>query len=246
METRKKKQSVWLYAAILFISAFFVLLFTAYSQIKLNKNLENYKSQVFNTESEKELIQKHFVSAQEMNRELNAEIDALKDEISLLKNKISDLESKNRGMESDQIKKSNVSRVFSEALILYTEGNEAGCYDLLDTIDAKDLADGSGKAYEALKRKAAAEAGKKLLDEGYELYKKAKYEDAITLLERSYVYASDEEFSDMCLYYIAYSELNSGSRTAAVEKMKQLVEKFPESEYITKAKKFIARYDRQQ
>lgn len=242
MDNSNKKQSVWLYAVILFISAFMVLLFAAYSQIKLNKNLENYKSQVFNTESEKEIYQKHYASAQEMNRELNEEIEALENEISLLENKISELETENSKKESEQIRKNNAARVFSEALILYIEGNAADCFDLLNTIDTKDLGDESGKAYAALKRKAAAEAGSKLLEEGYELYRKGRYEDAAAVLARSYEYAPDEEFSDRCLYYTAYSELNKGDRTAAVEKMKLLADKFPESEYIAKARRFISRY----
>jgi predicted lipid-binding transport protein (Tim44 family) len=41
MDENKKKSSVWLYAVILFFSAFIVLVFAGYSQIKLNKSLES-------------------------------------------------------------------------------------------------------------------------------------------------------------------------------------------------------------
>jgi hypothetical protein len=48
-----KKSKLCVYAIILFNIAFIVLLFTAYSQIKLNENLNSYKNQVINKETEK-------------------------------------------------------------------------------------------------------------------------------------------------------------------------------------------------
>jgi cell division protein FtsL len=45
-ENGNGRKAVWMYAVILFSSAFIVLLLTAYSQIKLNKNITRYEGQI--------------------------------------------------------------------------------------------------------------------------------------------------------------------------------------------------------
>lgn len=40
---KSERKTVWIYAVILFTSVFVVLLLTAYSQIKLNTNINKYQ-----------------------------------------------------------------------------------------------------------------------------------------------------------------------------------------------------------
>lgn len=242
MEEYKKKSSVWLYAVILFFSAFIVLVFAGYSQIRLNKSLENYKNQVFNTESEREMYQKHFASAQEMNEELNLEIDSLKNEISSLKQDIGELEDSKADLESEYKKREAEADKLSEATELFLEGKPAECIDMILTIDTSYINERSLKIMKTLKLKAGVQAGKLLYDEGYELYQKRKYTEAASAFDLSYKYAPEEEFSDKCLYYSSYSELKAGDRMKAVDKMRLLVDKFPESKFLSKAKSFIKLY----
>lgn len=242
MDENKKKSSVWLYAVILFFSAFIVLVFAGYSQIKLNKSLENYKSQVFNTESEREMYQQHFTSAQEMNEKLNQEIDSLKSEVNDLKNDINELENSKANLTSEYQDRQAESVKLSEAMTLYIEGKAAECADLLKTINTSYLDEDSIKMMHTLQIKAGAQAGKTLYDEGYKLYLEKKYDEAASALGLSYKYAPDEEFSDKCLYYLSYSELKAGNKEMAIEKMNLLIQTFPESKYLSKAKSFIKRY----
>lgn len=244
-ENNNKKQSVWLYAVILFISAFIVLLFTAYSQIKLNKNLENYKNKVSTTETEKELYQKHFASAQEMNDELSKQIEDLEKENEELKQELTEIKQGKSDLEFEYIKRTAANRLLSKALVIYMDGDPAEAFDVLEKVDAEDLDEESVHAYDILKKKAGYEAGLKLFNEGYDLYRRAKYEQAASTLDRSYSYAPDEEFSDKCLYYRASAELKAGDESSAVASMKLLITRFPDSDYLARAKKFVSKYEQQ-
>jgi TolA-binding protein len=242
MDENRKKTSVWLYAVILFFSAFIVLVFTGYSQIKLNKNLENYKSQVTSTESEKEMYQKHFASAQEMNEDLNQEIDSLKIEIDSLRQEISALKATNTDLEYEYSQREAEGEKLSEAMKFYLDGQPAECVDMLRSIDTELISEKSLKMLDILRSKAGAQAGSLFYDKGYNLYLKGKYDEAAAAFELSYKYEPKGEISDKCLYYLSYAKLKAGDRKTAVEKMKLLVENFPESKYISKAKSFVRRY----
>lgn len=242
MEENKKKSSVWLYAVILFFSAFIVLVFAGYSQIRLNKSLENYKSQVFNTESEREMYQQHFTSAQEMNEKLNQEIDSLKSEINSLKQDIDELEESKTDLVSELQSKQSEERKLSGAMLLFLDEKPAECVDLIKTIDTAYIDGGSLKMLSTLKLKAGAQAAKLLYNKGYELYLDKKYDEAASALDLSYKYSQEEEFSDKCLYYLSYSKLKAGDTKTAVDKMMLLTEKFPQSKYLLKAKSFIKKY----
>ncbi len=242
MNENKKKSSVWLYAVILFFSAFIVLVFAGYSQIRLNRSLENYKSQVFNTESEREMYQQHFASAQEMNEKLNQEIDDLKKQIESLNQDISELEDSKANLESKYRTKEAEKVKLSNAMKLFLDGKVKECVDLIKTIDTVYMDESSLAMLDTLHQKASYQAGKLLYDEGYELYLGKKYEEAASAFDLSYKYAPKEEFSDKCLYYLSYSVLKTGDKKMAVDKMVLLTEKFPESKYLSKAKSFIKRY----
>lgn len=53
MDNKKDKKTVWIYAVVLFTSAFIVLMITAYSQIKVNKNIDYVRDKLGNSEKEK-------------------------------------------------------------------------------------------------------------------------------------------------------------------------------------------------
>lgn len=237
-----KKSKIWLYAVILFTSAFIVLLLTAYSQIKLNKNLNDYKSQVYNKETEKNKYQQNFSSAQEMNAKLNEEIKRLQEENNTLKDDITNSNKEMDIINETLAKKSTAFGVLSDAMTVYLNGNVIECAGLLKTINVYDLDTKALETYNSLSLKADSEAGKLLFDEGYALYKKSKYSEAAEKLFFSNQYAAAETFSDKCLFYLAYSELNSGNTTTALEHMNMLITNYPTSKYMRSAKRFVEKY----
>jgi len=237
-----KKSNVWLYAVILFTSAFIVLVFAGLSQIKMNKNLSNYKSQVYNTENEKNKYQQNFSSAQEMNKKLNDQISALENESLALKDMIRNSNSEKVALNEAMQKKSAAEENFHSVLSEYLKGNVTEAAGLLAAVDFSLFTGKDLEAFNALDLKVRSEAGKILFDEGYKLYRQVKYSEAAAKLGLSFGYAKKEVFSDKCLFYLAWAEKKTGNKAAAVDHMKQLVQEYPESSYLRSAKSFINRY----
>ncbi len=240
--SENRKSNVWLYAVILFTSAFIVLVFAGLSQIKMNKNLSDYRSQVYNTENEKNKYQQNFSSAQEMNQKLNDQISALEDEIFALNNMISSLNNENSVQNEVIQKKSEAEENFHRVLSEYLKGNVTVAAGMLASVDSSLFTGKDLEAFNALDIKVRSEAGKILYDEGYKLYKQAKYSEAAVKLGLSFGYAKKEVFSDNCLFYLAWAEKKTGNKAAAVNHMRQLVQAYPESGYLKGAKSFINRY----
>jgi TolA-binding protein len=238
-----KKVSVWLYAVILFTSAFIVLLFAGYSQIRLNQNLSEYKSQVFYTESEKNEYLRNFASAQEMNEELNKEISQLKEENDDLKKRIKDLADEKYALQDVLLKNKEAADNLSIVIGIYLDGDVIGAAEQLKNVDVTVLDELTAKTFKTFEKKVTAEAGNQLFDEGFSLYNRAKYYEAAEKLLLSFQYAPKEGFSDKCLYYLAYAELRAGKKSEALEHMKRLVSEYPQSNYFRRAKQFVNRYE---
>lgn len=237
-----KKSKVWVYAVILFTSAFVILLLTAYSQIKLNKNLSDYKNQVSSQETEKKKVQQNFSSAQEMNVKLNAEIKKLQEENNTLRQNIYSLDAEKAAMQDLSNKKNAAAESFSNVMNLYLNGKILECAGIIDSVDAPNLELISRETYKTLVSKVKSEAGKLLFEEGLSLYNSGKYNEAAAKLLLSSQYAASESYSDRCLFYLAYSEAKLENKTAAVEYMNKLIGNYPESRYLRNAKRFVEKY----
>lgn len=237
-----KKAKIWIYAVILFTSAFIVLVITAFSQIKLNNNLDDIKNQAYNKETEKNKYQQKFSSAQEMNTKLNEEIMRLQEENNILHDAISDIKNEQENISAAIKKKNEANEGLFNALTLYLNRNVVESAALLKNIDAEKLDIKADEAYKALKLKVNAEAGKLLFNEGYTLYRTAHYTEAAEKLLLSSQYAPSETFSDKCLFYLSYAEFKSGNTTAALEHMEQLIRLYSSSKYRKSAKQFIAKH----
>jgi cell division protein FtsB len=237
-----KKSKVWVYAVILFTSAFIVLLLTAYSQIKLNRNLIDYKSQVSSKESENKKVQQNFSSAQEMNVKLNDEIKKLQEENNALKESISNLENEKAGIEEKNNTENEAVDSLSNVINTYLNGFVVESAGMIDGINAANLEGKAAETYKKFSVKVKAEAGKILFDEGFQLYDSAKYIDAAAKLLLSSQYAQAEEYSDKCLYYLAYSELKIQDKALALEHMNKLIENYNDSKYLKSARRFVEKY----
>lgn len=237
-----KKSKLWVYAVVLFTSAFIVLLFTAYSQIKLNENLTNYKNQVINKETEKNEVQKNYLSAQEMNEDLNKEIESLKQENEELKNSISALENENDYIDDKMRSLNDANNKLLHAMNLYLSDDFVNSAAMLKEIEINYGGFFNSDNYISILKKVYYEAGKKLYNEGYASFKKRDYEGAVNKFIKSYEYAPDENFSDECLYYTAYSKLYLSDKNGALDYMNKLVSNYPESNLYKNAKRFISKY----
>lgn len=237
-----KKSKIWVYAVILFTSAFIVLLLTAYSQIKLNRNLTDYKSQVSSKESENKKVQQNFSSAQEMNVKLNDEIKKLQEENNSLKDELNNLKTESAISEEKDKAESEAVDNLANAISTYLNGSVVESAGMINGVNAVDLEGKVAETYKTFSAKVKSEAGKILFDEGFLLYDREKYIDAAIKLLLSSQYAPTEEFSDKCLYYLAYSELKLKNKASALEHMNKLINGYPDSKYLRSANRFVEKY----
>ena len=244
-ETKNEKSKVWIYAVVLFTSAFIVLLLTAYSQIKLNNNLSNYKDKFFSTESEKNKFQLNFTSAQETNNKLNEEIEKLKAEKKDITEKYD--HSVKEKTQSDENNKKTLQEYdkLSSAQVLYlNEKYVDAALILTKEIDISLLDDKAKELYAVMLEKTIIMAGNELYQQGYEFYKKKDFASAIQKFSQALEISASDKSSDSWLYYLALSENKSGKVEKAVEHMGSLVSKYPDSTYFKRAKYFYEQHSK--
>jgi TolA-binding protein len=229
-EHKKEKVDIWLYAALLFTSAFVVLLLTAYSQIKLNNSIDEYETKIKGEIKQKYVYQYDLKSALLENKKLKANVEELE-------TKIKELEDKNSSAKlKDEEKKLegaiNFYNILSAAEEEFQKGNLVKSAMLLQTpLDKSILGDTARKKYDLLYSKVNYKASQGLYNEGYMLYMQKNYRLAAGKLLTSYNISSGEYFSDDCLYFAAYSFYNIGKKNDAAVCVNLLLKQFPNSTF---------------
>lgn len=242
MSNKNVRSKIWLYAVVLFTSAFIVLLLTAYSQIKLNRNLSELNNQVFTKENEKNKVQLSFANAQELNNKLTEENKLLQEEKDSLSSQLAQLQSYSDNNESLNKSKLDAYLKLCQAQNEYIKGNVVESAEFIKEVDSNLLDSFGNEMYVKLNKEVFIEAGRLLLNEGYELYLDKSYVAAKEKLLKSWSFAPNMEYTDKCLYYLAQSEAKSGNITTGIEQMNILVRQFPSSHYMRSARRFLAKY----
>jgi len=237
---KNEKKAVWMYAAILFFSAFIVLLLTAYSQIKLNRNIMEYEDQINNEKQQNINFKLDLATMVKKNEELNEKIAQLEQEILQLK------EQNSKALEDiNQLKKRfSSSKDMYENLIFAIEelenDNIINCALILNTKIDASLLDAKGRdMYRYLVDSTYKPASHLLYNQGYQLYLEKDYASAIEKFKTSLELSENEYISDDCLYFIAYSEFRQGNFEKVKEAVNQLLTKYPDSSYKDDAKDLL-------
>lgn len=231
-EKNNDKKKVWIYAVVLFTSAFIVLLLTAVSQIKLNNNIDEYKTQIYTKEKEKSDFQLNLNSSQNENKKLQQELKKVKGEISSGQQVLE--EEKNRYREMEELHKKIL--ISYEKLLKaeneYAHDNYVSCATiLLKECDVKNFDAEALKRYSALKADSYGKAAKTLYLEGLKKYKSKNYAGAINDFQLSAELNSTDYFSDDCYYYIAYSQYKLGKYDLVEKAVNKLLASYPTSSY---------------
>jgi TolA-binding protein len=241
-DNKNVKSKIWVYAVVLFMSAFIVLLYTFSSQIKLNNNINNYKTQISSQESEKNKYHLSFVNAQDVNNKLNEENKRLEANVKFIYDNYEKLQSDKSEMEDIYNRTTAANEMLCKAQAEYLAGNTVVCASTLKGIDVNSLSVNVKEIFRTLSEKAYVEAGKLTFDEGYKLYKSKKYPEAVEKFALSKGFSTTAVYSDKCLYYLAISEQKGGHMIEALEHMKALLHDYPKSRYIKSAEAFIKKY----
>lgn len=222
------KTKIWIYAVILFTSAFIVLLITAYSQIKFNKNIDEYKRQIFNNENEKSKYLINLNSALDENIRLKEEIESLKKDYELLKDRLNSQEHEISRLKDDFAVKTSTYEALLQAMTDYRKGNMAACAEkLVHSINPALLNGEALEEYNFLLADTPKKAARQLFNEGYNYFKKKNYSQARENFVKSIEFADGEYFSDDCYYYLAYTEYLLGENDRAIECLNTLLERYP-------------------
>jgi len=228
---KNEKKAIWVYAVVLFTSAFIVLLLTAYSQLKFNRNIDEYRNQLSSSEKEKVNYQTNLNTLRSENSKLSDELKKLKEEFSKANN---ELEENKKDIENLHNKTISIQmyETLTKADMEYENGNITGCAELLLKNINIDFLDSNGKQkYAGLVNKSFKKAAYELYSDGYKCYQQEEYQTAIQKFELSYELAKYEYFSDDCIYFMAYSEYRQGNIDNAKKYIQELVKDYPESNY---------------
>lgn len=239
-ESKNNKSKLWIYAGILFTSAFIVLLLTAYSQIKLNKSIIDYRSQIKNIEKENDNFELNLNSALEMNKELSRELKQLNEKITELSQKIKASEDRNIQIEINFKKTLAAYEALIKAQTEYERKNYVSCAQTLKfDCDASLLQKEAAAKYEQLAEKSIYKASHQLYSEGYEKYKVKNYKEAIIKFQQSFELSKEQYFSDDCLFFTAYAYYNEKNYELAHKYIENLLNDYPGSSYAKEAQNLL-------
>lgn len=231
-ENKNDKKTIWLYAVILFTSAFIVLLLTAYSQIKFNKNIDEYRNQISSQAKEKIGFQSDLNSALEQNKKLQDEINAMKSELAKYKKAQEDNEKKVSDLQGGYQQKIAVYQALVEAENEFKDGHIVECATLIYSQCKENLLEGKAlDIFRSLVNQTYTKAASQLYTDGYKSYRDKNYDKAVNNFEMALNLAGDGFLSDDCYYFMGYAEYKRGNKDAARNAIQTLLQKYPESDY---------------
>jgi TolA-binding protein len=233
-EKKEDKKKVWIYAVILFTSAFIVLLLTAVSQIKLNKNISDYKTQIFVKEKEKSDFKLNLSSSMNENKKLQEELKTAK---SAIDDEIAAKEAEIKKQNEIQARMNKVVDNYEKLLKAENEFVEkeylSSALTVYKQIDSKYLNDEATKRYLALRETTFEKAAKILYTNGLKKFKNKSYGEAVGDFQLSVELMPYEYYSDDCYYYSAYSSYKIQRYDAAAAAINKLIQNYPASSYIS-------------
>jgi len=234
------KAKVWMYAVILFTSAFIVLLITAYSQIKFTRNIDNLETQISTKENEKNMFQLNLNSALKENEKLLNENKKLEEQLKEEKEKAEAQERKILEIENNGNDIINSYEKLISAQREYDNGNFVNCaFILLYDVKTEHLKNDGLKKYNELVEKTFYRAAHNLYKDGLNLYKNKQYDGAVEKFKKSLEISESEYFSDDCLFFIAYAKYYQGNKQEALSYYRELLNKYPDSSFAKNSEKIL-------
>ena len=194
-KNKSDKKTIWVYAVVLFTSAFVVLLLTAYSQIKFNKNIDEYKNRISSEEKQKVNFKTDLSSSIDENKKLKTNNEALTKENSKLKSDIEKMKDDITNLQQND--KTDKYEALMLAINLYEKGEIEDCAEMLYRLNYSQemLGEQGYKKYKELVDKTFKPAAEKIYFEAYKsYYLKKQYSSAIKRFRLSLNLASQRIF----------------------------------------------------
>ena len=232
-----KRKYLWVYAGVLFLSALAVLLLTAFSQMKLTGNIEEYNKKIKDNET----------SVKDFNISLNSAAG----ERDALKKRIKELETENEAYKSTSAGTKNPNSLSNiekwkdayENLLkadgLYKNGKKTTSAQILKNIKEEYLGAEALKKLNRLKDATYLPATKYLYSKGKEEFLKGNYSQAESDLKDSLFFDKTAYFEENTLYYLVLVNRKQAENEEAEKYSSMLANKYPNSSYASKLKSLI-------
>jgi TolA-binding protein len=242
-EKMNGRVKLWVYAVVLFTSAFIVLLITAYSQIKVNRNIVEYREQIYKDENEKRKFLLNLNSALEENMKLVNELKTLKEKLDEYESKLEELEERE---EKSRKKIDNISAAYENLAAAFNdyenENPVSSAERLKNDIKTELLGTEGLRQYRQLWELSHKKAAHELYLKGYNSYRNKDFRTATDYLNKSLGFADDMIFSGDCYFLLANSEYKQGNVDAAKKYLYILLEKYPSSSYAEEARNLLNKF----
>lgn len=229
---KNKKNKVFMYAIVLFTCAFIVLLLTAYSQVKINRNMES-------SELEINKYQLSYTKALERIDELNLENDRLNEEIVKEKENFEAFKETAKKQDEEYSKQVEQYNLLIAAHMEFQKNEISKSAEILNRVDNRLLSKDGQELYNEISPEVFEKGGRILFNEGLDLYLSGSYQDSLNKLNISREYSTVSNYSARCLYYIAHAHNKLGDMKAAIENMNKVIVEYPNSNYVEYAQSFL-------
>lgn len=244
LDDRKNgRVKIWVYAVVLFTSAFIVLLITAYSQIKVNRNIVEYREQIYKDENEKRKYLLNLNSALEENMKLVNELKTLKEKLNEYESRLEEQEASEK---ESREKYDNINATYESlaaAFNDYENENPVSCAERLKNDIKTELLGPEGlRQYRQLWELSHKKAAHELYLKGYNSYRNKDFKAAADYLNRSLGFADDMIFSGDCYFLLANMEYKQGNVDIAKKYLYILLEKYPSSSYADEARNLLNKF----
>lgn len=229
-----KRKYLWVYAGVLFLSALAVLLLTAFSQMKLTGNIEEYQKKIKDHENSLRDFSINLNSAVEERNTLKKRIKELEAEIAAFKSTSAGTKNPYGISQKDTMQEAYESLI--KADYLYKDGKKTESAQTLKNIKEEYLGTEAVKKLGRLKDATYLTATKSLYSKGKKEYSKENYPQAEIDLKDSLFFDKTSYFEENTLFYLALVERKLEKTQEAEKYQRMLFEKYPTSSYLKKLK----------
>lgn len=236
----REKRKIWIYAVILFASAFILLFFTAYSQIKLNKSIKDYGDQLKGNDKEQSRSGLDLNTSLQLNSQLSNQLKGANSKIAELTGYLNEQKKLNSDTRKAYDELVKTFDYLIKAENMYKKRELTSCAVTLEEGCKKELLSKNAlDRYNFLKNNSFDPAAINLYFKGYKEYKMKRYKSAINNFQLSLKLAKDEYVSDDCYYFIAFCEYKTGNTELAKSNINTLISNYPNSSYISGARQLL-------
>lgn len=235
-QDKNKRRFLWIYALVLFASAFTVLLLTAFSQIKLNNNMEEYKRQLSDRENSIKEFSLNLNSAAEERKTLKQKLEQLQTEYDQLKHTVSE-GGGNPELMNSKLERSR--RSFDNLLKadrLYKDDKYISCAQLLRNVFEEDLGQEARQKHRFLKSKVYLYATKDYYRKAVGMFNQKNYTEARKLFEESLAYDETKYYEENSIFYLALICKKINDVESFKKYSQKLIQSYPNGEYAAKVK----------